>query len=224
MKRQWCIPPKQNAAFVFAMEDVLDLYEAPYDPEFPVVCFDEKPCQLVGDVHLPLLAKPKQPKKVDYEYARKGTANIFGYYEPLRGWREMAVTERRTAVDFARCLQRLVDEFYPHATRIRVVLDNLSSHTLAPLYTVFPPQEAHRIARKLELHFTPKQGSWLNAVEIEFSALTKQCLDRRVGSIEQLRCEVAAWTRMRNAQPKQLDWQFRAKDARIKLARLYPTN
>lgn len=205
------------------MEDVLDLYEQPYDPQYPVLCFDERPCQLIGDVRTPLPIKPGSAKRVDFEYERHGMGNVFGYFEPLRGWREMEVTQRRTAADFARCLKRLVDELYPEATKIRVVLDNLSSHTLAPLYTVFEPAEARRIAQKLELHFTPKHGSWLNAVEIEFSALSKQCLDRRVTSLDMLQDVVKPWTLARNQRPKALNWQFRTPDARIKLARLYPS-
>ena len=223
LKRNWCIPPKQNAAFVCAMEDVLDLYEEEYDPLRPVVCFDEKPCQLIGDVQVPIPASPGKPKKVDYEYQRNGVANIFGYYEPLTGWCEMEVTERRTAADFARCLKRIVDKFYPHAEKVRVVLDNLSTHTLAPLYLVYEPEEARRIAQKVELHYTPKHGSWLNAVEIEFSVLGRQCLNERVDSIERLKTVVRAWTEERNALPKKLNWQFRTNDARNKLVRLYPS-
>jgi hypothetical protein len=205
------------------MEDILDLYEQPYDPAHPVVCFDERPCQLLGEVRAGWPAAPGRPPRVDAEYQRNGTANVFGYFEPLRGWRRMEVTEHRTKADFARCMQRLVDEFYPQADRIRVVLDNLSTHTKAALYDTFPPVEAHRLAAKLEFHHTPKHGSWLNTVEMEFSVLSKQCLDRRIGDIETLTPETEAWDIARNRKAVKLDWQFRSSDARIKLRRLYPT-
>ena len=206
------------------MEEVLDLYEEPYEDKRPVVCFDERPCQLLGEVRAPLPPKPGKPKRQDYEYERRGTGNVFGYFEPLAGRREMEVTERRSSQDFARCMRRLVDELYPGAEVIRVVLDNLSSHSKSSLYATFEPEEARRIARKLEFHFTPKHGSWLNAVEIEFAALAKQCLDRRIGDLETLRTEVAAWTSERNARVAKVDWQFTTSDARIKLKRLYPSD
>jgi hypothetical protein len=205
------------------MEDILDLYEQPYDPAHPVVCFDERPCQLLGEVRPSLPAAPGRPARVDAEYQRNGTANVFGYFEPLQGWRRMEVTERRTKLDFARCMRRLADEFYPQAQTIRVVLDNLSTHTKAALYDAFPPAEAHRLARRLAFHHTPKHGSWLNTVEMEFSVLSKQCLDRRIADIETLRRETEAWDRARNRKAVKLAWQFRTTDARIKLRRLYPT-
>ena len=157
------------------MEEVLDLYEEPYDPARPVVCFDERPCQLLAETRAGLPPAPGRPARSDYEYQRHGSANVFGYFEPLRGWRQMEVTARRTKQDFAGCMRRLADEFYPDAETVRVVLDNLSTHTKAALYDTFPPAEARRLARKLEFHYTPKHGSWLNAVEIEFAALSKQC-------------------------------------------------
>jgi hypothetical protein len=205
------------------MEDVLDLYEAPYDPARPVVCFDERPCQLTADVREGLPPAPGHPARHDYEYRRHGSANVFGYFEPLRGWREVEATARRTKGDFARCMRRLLEEFYPRAATVRVVLDNLSTHTKGALYDTFPPAEAHRLARRLELHYTPKHGSWLNAVEIEFAALGRQCLDRRIGDLDALARETRAWAAARNAQAAPLAWQFRTADARIRLRRLYPT-
>lgn len=205
------------------MEEVLDLYERPYDPARPVVCFDERPCQLIADARPGTAPVPGHPARYDYEYVRHGSANVFGYFEPLRGWRHMEVTERRTKQDFARCLRRLVDEFYPNVETICLVLDNLSTPTKAARYDTFPPAEAHRLARRLEFHHTPKHGSWLNAVEIEFAALSKQCLDRRIGEIAMLGRETAAWTAARNAVATPVDWQFRTSDARIKLRHLYPT-
>ena len=204
------------------MEEVLDLYERPYDPAQPVVCFDERPCQLLADKRAPLPLQPGRPTRYDYTYRRRGMANVFGYLEPLRGWRHMEVTARRTKRDFARCMRRLVDEFYPTAELIHVVLDNLNTHTKAALYETFPAPLARRLARKLVFHYTPLHGSWLNAVEIEFAALSKQCLDRRIGDRTTLAQEVAAWEGARNATAVKVDWQFRTADARIKLKRLYP--
>lgn len=218
------IPPTQNGAFVAAMEDVLDLYAASYDAAFPVVCFDERPCQLVADVVQPVPLRPGQPYRFDYEYERRGSANLFGYLEPKRGWRWMEVTLRRTKADFARCMERLVHELYPHAVKIRVVLDNLSTHTKGALYETFSPAVAHEIATKLEFHYTPKHGSWLNAVEIEFAALGKQCLDRRIASMEELHKEVQAWVIERNRKERGVNWTFSTPSARQKLARLYPEN
>ncbi|WP_328774766.1 IS630 family transposase [Deinococcus aquaedulcis] len=218
------IPPCENGAFVAAMEHVLDLYAEPFDAAFRVVCFDERPCQLIADVVQPTPLQPGQPFRYDYEYERRGTANLFGYLEPKGNRRWLDVTERRTKADFARCMQRLVDEFYPAATKIRLVLDNLSTHSKGVLYETFGAAEAHRIASKLEFHFTPKHGSWLNAVEIEFAALSKQCLDRRIGSKEELHDEVQAWVAERNRQKRGVNWTFSTAMARQKLARLYPTN
>lgn len=205
------------------MEDILDLYAEPYDPLFPVVCFDERPCQPIADVLTPIPLKPGQPLRFDYEYERCGSANVFGVFEPKTGDRHLEVTQRRTKRDFALVMKRLVDELYPSAVRIRLVLDNLNTHSIATLYETFSAAEARRIARRLEFHFTPKHGSWLNAVELEFAALGKQCLDRRIGSIEVLSREVEAWCERRRAQGATVRWTFDTPTARQKLSHLYPS-
>lgn len=204
------------------MEDVLDLYAESYDPKRPVVCLDERPCQLLIDVREPLPMEPGQPRRVDYEYERNGNCNLFLVFQPLAGWRKATVTERRTGEEFAYQMKSLVDEIFPEAEIIRVVLDNLNTHTPAALYQTFPPEEARRIARKLEFHYTPKHGSWLNMVEIEFSILVRQCLDRRLPDIESVRREVEAWVRERNDARATVDWRFTTADARTRLQRLYP--
>jgi transposase len=205
------------------MEDVLDLYEEPYDSNKPLICFDELPYQLVAEARVPLPTKLRQPARYDYEYERKGTTNLFAFFEPKGGFRRVEVSERRTAKDFALAMKRLVDELYPQAETIRLVLDNLNTHTPAALYGAFEPAEARRIARKLEFHYTPKHGSWLNQVEIELSVLHKQCLGgRRIPDEEMLGREVGAWERERNKRGVTVEWRFTASDAREKLARLYP--
>lgn len=204
------------------MEDVLDVYCLPYDPTIPQVCMDEQPQQLIRETRRPLPAEPGQPERVDYEYERNGTANLFLFVEPLGGWRHVAVTERRTAVDWAHQIRDLVDVHYPHAKRIRLVMDNLNTHKMASLYEAFQPAEARRVAQRLEIHYTPKHGSWLNIAEIELSALTRQCLDRRIPDIETLREETQAWEVERNTQQTGVDWQFTTAEARTKLKRLYP--
>ena len=204
------------------MEDVLGVYCLPYDPQVPQVCMDEQPCQLIKETRAPLAAEPGKPMRVDYEYERQGTANIFLFVEPLGNWRQVAVTERRTGVDWAHQIRELVDVHYPQAERIRLVMDNLNTHRIASLYEAFEPAEARRIAQRLEIHYTPKHGSWLNIAEIELSVLTQQCLDRRIADIETLRQETQAWENKRNGQQKGVDWQFTTADARIKLKRLYP--
>jgi hypothetical protein len=204
------------------MEDVLDLYEEPLDPQHPVVCFDEKPVVLHADVQPPLPVAPGRPERRDYEYAREGTRNLFFFVEPLAGWRHVRVTERRTKADYARCLQWLVDEAYPQATTIRLVQDNLSTHTPAALYEVFTPAEARRILRKLEFHHTPTHGSWLNMAEIEIGIFQRGCLNRRLGEEAALQRQVAALETERNAQRRTITWCFTSQDARIKLQRLYP--
>jgi hypothetical protein len=205
------------------MEDILALYHEPYDPECPLVCFDEALKQLVQEVRQPVPAQPGQPARYDYTYQRNGTRNLFVFSEPLRGWRHIMVTRRRTKEEFADCMRYLVDEVYPDATCIRVVLDNLNTHNPAALYETFEPAEAKRILDKLEFHYTPKHGSWLNMAEIEFSVLTRQCLDRRIPDPETLEQETAAWEAERNAQATTINWQFTTEDARIKLAQLYPS-
>ena len=205
------------------MEDVLDTYARPLDPSRPVVCVDEGGKQLVGDVREPLPVRPGSPAKEDYEYVRGGVANLFMAFEPLAGWRHVAVTERKTSVDFARFVRWLSDEKYPAADRIVLVCDNLSTHAPAALYEAFPPGEARRLAGRIEWHYTPRHGSWLNVAEMELSVLARQCLDRRIPDMAALRAEVAAWERDRNAAVVTVDWQFTTADARIKLKSLYPT-
>ena len=216
------IPPKANAPFVAAMEDVLAVYHRPPDDSRPVVCVDEGGKQLIGDARPPLPVRPKSPAKEDHEYVRHGVANLFMAFEPLAGWRHVEVTSRRTSADFARFLRRLVDEQYPDAEKVVLVLDNLSTHTPAALYEAFEPAEARGLCERLEWHYTPKHGSWLNVAEIELSALARQCLDRRIPDMDALSREVAAWERERNAAGVATDWQFTTADARIRLKRLYP--
>jgi hypothetical protein len=205
------------------MEDVLDLYAEPPDPQRPRVCFDELPYQLVSETRRPVSAGPGRRQRVDYEYKREGTANLFMVAQPEAGWRHVAVTARRTSRDFAEQLRALVDVHFPEATDIRVVLDNLNTHTLARLYEAFPPAEARRIARKLEFHLTPKHGSWLNMAEIELGVLAGGCLDRRIGDSATLCQEIAAWEAPRNAAHATIDWRFTSDHARVKLHRLYPS-
>lgn len=216
------IPPRFDAAFVAAMEDVLEVYHRPYDESRPLVCLDETNKQLVGEVIEPIPAEPGQPERYDYEYTRNGTANLFMISEPLLGWRAVKVTERRTAVDFAEVVCWLVEEVHEEAEKVVLVLDNLNTHRVASLYEAFPPERARRIAEKLEIHHTPVHGSWLNMAEIELAVLASQCLDRRIESREELEAEVAAWEEERNERQVEVDWQFTTADARIKLRRLYP--
>ena len=217
------IPPDASAAFVANMEDVLDVYARPYDEGRPVVGVDEGGKQLIGDVREPLPARPGSAAKQDYEYEREGMANLFMAVEPLGGRRHIEVTERKTAVDFARFLRRVSDEWYPDAQKIVLVCDNLNTHTPACLYEAFEPEEAHRLAGRFEWHHTPKHGSWLNVAECELSVLARQCLDRRIPDLDTLKREVAAWERARNAAAVGVDWQFTTADARVKLKRLYPS-
>ncbi len=223
LKDYWVIPPEHDAEFVCAMEDVLEVYHRDYDPKRPVVCLDETSKQLVAETRQPIPAAPGRPERIDYEYERNGTANLFLVTEPLVGQRYVTVTERRTAVDFARVIRDLVDKTYAGAEKIVLVLDNLNTHKLASLYEAFEPAEARRLAERLELHYTPKHGSWLNIAEIELGILSRQCLDRRIGTIEELKPEVRAWQRQRNNACGTVDWQFTTADARIKLKRLYPS-
>lgn len=221
-KKMWCIP-KVDADFVARMEDVLELYAEVPDRRFPVVCFDETPRQLIGEARVPVMAKPGKRARYDYEYVRNGTANVFMTLDVQRPWRHAKVTERRTAMDFAECMRDLVDRYYPNAERIRVVLDNLSTHSAAALYEAFPPDEARRILRRLEFHYTPKHASWLNMVEIEIGVMVAQCLDRRIPDMATLVSEVAHWERRRNADKARIKWLFTVEGARHKLGRAYPT-
>jgi hypothetical protein len=205
------------------MEDVLDVYERPRDPSHPVVCVDEGGKQLIGDVREPLPVRPGSPAKQDYEYERGGMANLFMAFEPLAGWRHVEVTERKTSVDFAKFLRDLSDTYYPTATRIVLVCDNLNTHTPASLYETFKPAEARRLVERFEWHYTPKHGSWLNIAEMELSVVARQCLDRRIPDMETLRREVTAWEKERNDAVVKVDWQFTTTKARVKLKRLYPT-
>ena len=204
------------------MEDILDLYAEPDDPRWPQVCFDESPVQLTSETRHPLPARPGQPARCDSEYKREGTANSFLFVQPLRGWRQVNVTSQRTKQDFAQQMRLLVDRYFPTAERIRLVVDNLNTHTPAALYGVFAPAEARRITRKLEFHYTPKHGSWLNMAECELAVLAGQCLDRRISTIDTLREEIAAWQDPRNQRQTKIHWQFDTEVARVKLKRLYP--
>jgi hypothetical protein len=221
-QKMWCIPPKCDAEFVCAMENVLAVYKRPFDASHPVVCFDEKSKQLVGEVAVPIGAAPGRIECHDYEYVRNGTANLFMLVEPLRGWRQVSVTSRRTKIDFAGQIKELVDAHYPHAKKITLVMDNLNTHRLSCLYEAFTPVEARRIIEKIEVVHTPKHGSWLNMAECELSVLEKQCLGERIGDEATLRHHLSIWNVDRNNRSKRIDWQFRTADARIKLRRLYP--
>ncbi len=203
------------------MEDVLDLYEKPYDPKQPVICFDEKPVQLLAETRTPRPAAPGRRRRYDYEYERKGTANIFVAIEAQKGWRQVTVTSRRTKQDFSLQMQQLVDH-YPDADRIHVVMDNLNTHKPASLYEAFPAAEARRILKRLAFHYTPKHGSWLNMAELEISVLSRQCLQHRIGEVESLTREVAAWQDCRNRQGTTTKWRFTVSDARLSLPHLYP--
>jgi hypothetical protein len=204
------------------MEDVLDVYHRPFDAQRPLVCLDEASKQLIGETVQPLPAEPGQPLRFDYEYVRNGTANLFMVSEPLLGWRHVEVTERRTAKDFAEVVRWLVEEVHPDAEKVVLVMDNLNTHKLASLYEAFPPEQARRLAERLEIHHTPKHGSWLNMAEIELSVLARQCLDRRLESLAVLKQEVEAWVSERNERMVEVKWRFTTADARIKLRHLYP--
>ena len=204
------------------MEDVLDLYAEAPDPKRPVVCFDESPTQLIGEVRQPIPPEPGQVERFDHEYRRAGTVNLFVLVDAHRPWRRVTVTPQRTGLEFARCMRELVELDYPQAERVRVVLDNLSTHTPGSLYEAFPAEEAHRLLRRLEFHFTPKHASWLNMAEIEIGVLKGQCLSRRIDDRERLEREIAAWQRDRNAAKAKIKWMFTTEAARTKLGRLYP--
>lgn len=219
----WCLPPQHDAAFVAPMERLLEVYHRPYDRRFPVVAMDEQHKQLIEEVKQPIPAVPGQPARVDYEYIRHGACVLWMFTEPLAGWRDVAVTETRTAIDWAERVRQLVDQpRFAEAERITLVCDNLNTHTIASLYQAFPPSEAWRIASRLELAYTPKHGSWLNVAECELSVLTRQCLGRRIAKQTKVEQEAALWTARRNAAQLGVNWQFRTETARIKLHRLYP--
>jgi len=204
------------------MEDILETYALPYDPAVPLICMDEQPCQLLDHVITPLPMKPGKPQYEDYEYVRKGMCSIFVFTEPLNGWRHIEATKRRTQIDWAHQIDQLLTEYYPDAERIRLVMDNLNTHTLASLYQAFPAEKARSLVKRLEIHFTPKHGSWLNIAEIELSVVTKQCLNSRIPSIDALNNELSAWERRRNESKKQVNWHFSTEDAKGKLKHLYP--
>ena len=220
-KDMWCIP-QVDGEYVARMEDVLDLYAEPRDPKQPVVCFDESPVQLIGEVRRPIRAKPGQIERYDCEYRRNGTANLFVFLDVHRPWRKVKVTERRAAEDFAACMRELTDVHYPKAERIRVVLDNLSTHSAGALYQSLPAAEARRVLRRLEFHYVPKHASWLNMVEIEIGVLAGQCLNRRIESYARLVTETAAWQKRRNAEGARIKWMFTTEKARTKMGRAYP--
>jgi transposase len=217
----WCIP-KVDGEYVARMEDVLDLYAEKPDPLRPVVCFDESPTQLIGEVREPVPAKPGQLERYDFEYRRNSTVNLFVFLDAHRPWRRVKVTDRRTNQDFAHCMRELVDVDFPDAPVVRVVMDNLSTHTPGAIYDTFPASEARRVLRRLEIHHTPKHASWLNMVEIEIGVLRSQCLDRRIDSKEQITSEIAAWEQRRNAEGAQINWMFTTEKARDKLRKAYP--
>lgn len=205
------------------MEDTLAVYKQPYDPAHPMVCMDESSKQQTKEVRKPIKVKPGKPERYDTEYERNGVSNLFIFFEPLAGWRHVAVTDKRTAVDWAHQISELVDVHYPEAQRITLVMDNLNTHVGASLYKAFKPEEARRILERLEIHYTPKHGSWLNMAEIELSILSRQCLDRRIPEQETMKKEVTAWVSRRNSHSKPMSWRFTTEDARIKLKKLYPT-
>ena len=217
------IPPNSNAEFVCCMEDILDIYHSEYDSQNPWVCFDESCKQLVKEVKKKIEAEPGQKERYDYQYERNGVANMFMFFEPLQGWRHIEVTQQRTAIDYAHQMKYLVDERYPEAQKIRVIQDNLNTQIRASLYKAFEPKEAKRILDKLEFHYTPKHGSWLNMAEIELSVLNRQCLERRIPDMDSLKQEIKAWEENRNEKSNSVDWRFTTADARIKLKKLYPS-
>lgn len=204
------------------MEDVLDVYQQPYDADCPVICMDEKPYQLLDEARKPIPMKPAEPERRDSEYVRNGTCCIFIFTEPLSGWRHVTVREQRTRIEWAEQIRELLDVYYKDVPKVKLVMDNLNTHSTASLYQAFDPQTANRLAKRLEIHYTPKHGSWLNIAEIELSVMTRQCLDRRIPSISELASELTEWEQNRNNIQKGVDWQFTTDDARIKLKRLYP--
>jgi hypothetical protein len=221
-KQMWCIPPEQNAEFVCVMENVLEVYHRPYDAKRPVVCMDETSKQLVKETRARHLAAPGRPARIDYEYERNGTANVFLFVEPLAGWRKVSITDRRTRSDWAEQVRELVDMHYPSAERITLVMDNLNTHHVSSLYEAYAPVEARRLIGQLDVVYTPKHGSWLNIAEIELGVLSRQCMSDRIGEKTELIEKVDAWEQARNGATATIEWQFTTDDARIKLRRLYP--
>lgn len=223
LNQEWCIPPKQDAAFVCGMEQILDLYARPYDPDEPVVNMDETTKQLTQEVIEPIPPVPGTPYRYDTLYKRNGVAVLFMFFEALRGWRQVNVTEGKTRIDWAWQIKELLDVHYPNAKKVHLVMDNLNTHNGASLYKAFSPEEAHRLLSRLEFHYTPKHGSWLNVAEIELSVLSRQCLNRRIPNMKELKTEIIAWQIGRNQTKSKVHWQFTTHDARIKLRKLYPT-
>ena len=219
----WCIPPKANAAFVCAMEDILEVYRRPTNPDEPLVCMDEITKQLTQEIRQTIPAERGQPARVDYEYARNGNSNLFMFYEPFGGKRYVSVTDHRKKIDWAFQIKELLDTHYPNTKKIVLVMDNLNTHSGASLYEAFPPKEARRLLERLEIHYTPKHGSWLNIAEIELRILSTQCLNRRIPDKHTLKREVTQWQNQRNFLKAKVDWRFSSNAARIKLKRLYPT-
>lgn len=222
MKKRWVIPPKQNGEFVARMENILELYALPYDPNIPLVCFDEKPYQLLGDKLKPIASKSDKVTCEHYEYVRKGTCSIFVFVQPLKGWRRIEALERRTKKDFAHQIEKLLLKDFPDVKRVRLVTDNLNTHTIGSLYEAFPAHHARNLARRLEINYTPKRGSWLNIAEIEISAMQLQCINRRIPSIPELNEQLYAWQTDRNNANKHVDWHLDVEDARGRLKHLYP--
>jgi hypothetical protein len=218
----WCIPPQANAEFVWRMEEILSVYKLPYDPRRPLVCMDESSKQLVAEVRSPRGVAPGNVPHMDYEYQRKGTCNLFMFFEPLRGWRRVWVTSQRRKVEWACCVKALLQENYPQAEKVLLVCDNLNTHTGGALYEAFEPKVAKALCERLEFHHTPKHGSWLNMAETELSVLAGQCLDRRMDSAEFVASEVSSWQEERNRREAKVRWQFTTEDARVKLEKLYP--
>jgi transposase len=221
-KKMWCIA-KIDADYIACMEDLLDLYAEPHDPKRPVVCFDESPIQLIGEIRVPITPKPGKRYRYDSEYKRNGTANLFVMVDANRSWRKVKVTDRRANQDFAVCMRDLANVDYPNAEKIRVVMDNLSTHTASAIYQTFPADEARRILRRLEFHYTPRHASWLNMVEIEIGVIRRQCLDRRIDSRARLETEIRAWQRQRTQSGMRIRWMFSTDQARVKMAKSYPT-
>lgn len=219
----WVIPPKENAKFVSRMEDILDIYKRPYDNDYPVVCFDESNKQHLKDTREIIKMSKGNAERYDYEYIRNGVSNIFMFFEPLTGWCHVKVTDFRRSIDWAECMRELVEEHYPKAKKITLIEDNLNTHDPSSLYKKFPPKKAKSIWDKIDFHYTPKHGSWLNMAELQFSILFRECLDRRIPDQESLIKEISDWETDRNSKSITIDWQFETKDARIKLKKLYPT-